>query len=71
MPKHRVAPIRAYLKKNGLSQQAFADRLLVSQGLVWQWLDHRTEITARRAKQIEQATGGDILRADLRPDIFG
>lgn len=66
----KSAPIRAYIKKHGLSQQEFASQLGVSQGMVWQWLNGRSRITAERAKQIEQATGGYIKRRDLRPDVF-
>jgi DNA-binding transcriptional regulator YdaS (Cro superfamily) len=62
--------IAAYLKKNGISQDEFAAKLGVSQGLVWQWIDGRTRVTAERAKQIEEATGGSVRRRDLRPDIF-
>jgi DNA-binding transcriptional regulator YdaS (Cro superfamily) len=63
--------IPAYLKKHRLSQQDFADKIGVSQGLVWQWIDGRTRITAERAKQIEAATSGELTREQLRPDIFG
>lgn len=63
--------IRAYLDKHQLSQEQFAKQIGVSQGLIWQWLDGRTRITAERAKDIEEKTGGEIRRHDLRPDIYG
>lgn len=62
--------IRSYLKKHRMSQEAFADLIGVSQGLVWQWLKGQTRITADRAKQIETRTKGEITRAELRPDIW-
>lgn len=63
--------IPAFLAAKGLSQEAFAKQLGVSQGLVWQWLSGKTRITAERAKEIEDATEGAVTRQDLRPDIFG
>lgn len=60
------------------TQEAFAETLQVSQGLVHQWLNwlagrtkHATKITAERAVQIELATSGKVSKAELRPDIFG
>lgn len=43
----------------------------VSQGLVWQWLNGKTRITAERALDIEQKTSGSVSRYELRPDVFG
>lgn len=65
-----VMDIKAYLKKYQLSQQQFGKRIGVSQGLVWQWLEGRTRITAERALVIEGKTRGEIGRHDLRPDLF-
>lgn len=68
--------IRAYLEKHQLSQEQFAKRLGVSQGLIWQWMEWHanpnkgTRITAERAKEIEEKTDGEITRHDLRPDLF-
>lgn len=62
--------IRAYLKKHKLSQDAFAELVGVSQGLVWQWLKGQTRITADKAKQIENRTKGEVTRADCRPDLW-
>ena len=62
--------IRAYQKKHRLSQEQFGKKIGVSQGLVWQWLDGRTLITAERAVRIERRTAGEITRQELRPDIF-
>lgn len=62
--------IRTYLKKYRLSQERFGKKIGVSQGLVWQWLEGRTLITAERAVGIERKTAGEIKRHELRPDIF-
>ena len=62
--------IPEYLKKKKLSQQEFATLIGVSQGLVWQWINGKTRITAERAKEIEVKTKGDIKRHDLRSDVF-
>jgi len=62
--------IYQYLREKGLTQTAFAAELHVSQGLVWQWLNGKTPITAERARQIEAVTGGLVRRHELRPDIF-
>lgn len=58
-------------RKGAPTQEDFARRLGVSQGLVWQWINGRTRITAERAIQIEAATAGEVTRHDLRPDVFG
>jgi DNA-binding transcriptional regulator YdaS (Cro superfamily) len=62
--------IPAYLHKHGLSQADFATMLDVSPGLVWQWINEYTQITAERAKEIEEKTRGEITRHDLRPDLY-
>ena len=58
-----------FIEKNG-GQTAFAAKLGVSQGLVWQWMNGKTRITAERAIQIESATEGAVTRAELRPDLY-
>ena len=62
--------IKAYLKEHSMSQEEFATKLGVTQGLVWQWLEGRTRITAERAVEIEAATGGKVTRHELRPDLY-
>ncbi|MGE0447770.1 MAG: transcriptional regulator [Vicinamibacterales bacterium] len=62
--------LRTYLESNDITQAAFAARLGVTQGLVWQWLAERTTITAERAIQIEAATDGHVHRHELRPDLY-
>ena len=61
--------LKTYLKDK--SQTQLAGELGVSQGLIWQWINGRTRITAERARDIERATGGIVTRKDLRPDLFG
>src|SRR3990167_5485260 len=55
--------IRAYLKKYRLSQERFGKKIGVSQGLVWQWLEGRTLITAERGGGDERETAGGRQRA--------
>jgi DNA-binding transcriptional regulator YdaS (Cro superfamily) len=62
--------LRDFLRNEGLTQAQFAHQLGVSQGLVWQWLNRRTVITAERAIQIERLTAGKVSRAHLRPDLY-
>lgn len=50
-------------------QLALADRLGVSLQAVNQWV-HGGRITAERAVQIEVATGGQVKRHELRPDLL-
>lgn len=63
--------LKTYLENGGHTQASFAERLGVTQGLIHQWLNGRTRITAERAKQIEKVTRGKIKSHELRPDIFG
>jgi len=67
---HAPKVIARYLRKQGIKQSDFATRLNVTPGLVSQWLSGKTAITAERAKQIEDATDGELTRAMLRPDLF-
>lgn len=62
--------ISAYLKKHGLTQEEFATRVGVTQGAVWQWLNG-AKVKPRRAIEIEELTKGEIMRHELRPDLFG
>lgn len=62
--------IQAYLRKHTLTQEDFAQKLGCSQGLIWQWINGRTRITAEWAKEIERKTKGEVPRHELRPDIF-
>lgn len=68
--------IQAYLEKHRLSQAQFAEKIGVTQGAVWQWIqwldnpNKGTRMSAEKAKEIEDRTEGEITRHDLRPDIY-
>lgn len=66
----KPATLAAYLEEKEITQTAFAEKLGVSQGAVWQWLNGVTEISPKRARQIEKVTRGAVRAVDLRPDIF-
>lgn len=51
-------------------QKPAAAALDVSPGLVWQWLNEKTEVTAERAVDIERATDRQVRRHEIRPDLF-
>ena len=61
--------LREYVAGQG-GQTKFAEVIGVSQGLVWQWINGKTRITAERCLEIEQKTAGKLSRRDLRPDLF-
>lgn len=61
--------LKTYLE--GCSQSDLAERLGVTQGAVWQWVNGKTRITAERAIEIDLVTGGVVSRHELRPDVFG
>lgn len=55
--KRVVLPeLKDYIERNGLTQEGFAEKLKVSQGLVWQWIHGQTEITKQKAVAIEALT---------------
>jgi DNA-binding transcriptional regulator YdaS (Cro superfamily) len=53
------------------SQKNLAERARLSQQGVSYLLNHAPRIAAETAIAIERATGGEIRREQLRPDIFG
>lgn len=65
-----------YRKNAGLSQARLAELLTeagfpASQALVSQWEAGQVQLTAERCLQLEQVTGGEVARGELRPDLFG
>ena len=53
------------------SQKALADRLGVTQSIVWYWLEKAKKgCPAEHAVKIEAVTGGKVTRHDLRPDLW-
>lgn len=62
--------LRAYIDQPDRGQKWFAEQVGVSPGLVSHWLTGRKKLTAEKAKAIEVATGGVVMRHELRPDLF-
>lgn len=67
--------IPTFRETRHLTQAEFAAFLTTagspaSQGLVSLWERGEVAITAERAVDIERATGGQITRGDLRPDLW-
>jgi DNA-binding transcriptional regulator YdaS (Cro superfamily) len=65
-----AAAIQAYLEKNGVSQQTFAQQLGVSQSLVAQWIKGRARPTPKLSPEIIRVTGGEVSREMLFPELF-
>jgi TorA maturation chaperone TorD len=51
-------------------QSALARKLGVKQANVWHWLNRAEHVPAEQAIAIEHATGGQVVRGELRPDLF-
>ncbi|WP_346347716.1 transcriptional regulator [Acidithiobacillus acidisediminis] len=51
--------------------RALAEALGVSNSMISQWKSGHRRVSPETAIRIEIATGGEITRQDLRPDIFG
>jgi hypothetical protein len=52
------------------SQQALADRLGIKSPSITEWRQ-RNRVPAERCISIEEATGREVTRYELRPDVFG
>lgn len=55
-------------------QLALAERLgpPIRQAHVWKWLNRtRRGVPAEYCRRIEELTGGQVTRYELRPDVFG
>lgn len=63
-------PIRRAAEIAG-GQTALGKLINVSQGLVWHWCAGRLKVPAERCIAVEQATGNQVTRYQLRPDVFG
>lgn len=61
--------LQEYLASKGESQAAFARRLAVTQGMVWQWIAGRRPVALGQCVRIERATDGLVSREVLRPDV--
>lgn len=62
--------LRAYRQQKGLSAEDFAKQLGIAEPTLRSLENGTRPITAERAKEIELATGGEITRHALRPDLF-
>lgn len=63
--------LSTYLAERELSHAEFGRLVGVGQTMVSHWIAGRYPITAERARDIERATGGEVTRVELRPDLFG
>jgi len=62
-----VMNLRAYLKKHGLSQSAFAGKIGVTQGAVGHWVTGRHPVTPKWASRIVSKTRGEVTLHDIYP----
>jgi DNA-binding transcriptional regulator YdaS (Cro superfamily) len=62
--------LATYLETEGVTQTEFAQRLGVTQGMVWQWLNGHRRVAAEQVLPIEGATDGKVSRHELRPDLY-
>ena len=53
------------------SQVKLANAIGCSQQYISWLLSEAKQISVEKALQVEKATGGEITRHDLRPDVFG
>lgn len=51
-------------------QTALAKALGVQQAHVWNWLNRDKVLPGEYAIPIERATGGQVTRQELRPDLY-
>lgn len=66
---HRL--LRDYRTKHGLSCGEFAKKLGIAEPTMRSLENGTRPITPERAKEIEDATNGELTRPQLRPDIYG
>lgn len=60
--------LKHYLSESGVTQEALAKALGVRQASVSRWCTGR--VPAERVLAVEAATGGELSRSDLRPDLY-
>lgn len=59
-----------YRKRNDITQEALAELLGVTQGLVAHIENGRRKPSAALARIVEQVTDGAVSKSVLRPDIY-
>ena len=52
--------LKKHLKRNGITQQAFAEQIGVTQPTVWEWLNGRSKPSAKKLVLISRVTGLSI-----------
>lgn len=62
--------ITEYLRREKLSRAKFAEKLGVSPTAVLLWQSGARNPSPKKAKLIEEITGGAVTRAELRPDVW-
>ncbi|HVT36315.1 MAG TPA: YdaS family helix-turn-helix protein [Nevskiaceae bacterium] len=62
--------IAEYLREKNLTQAQFAELVGVTQSMVAQWVGGIRRISAERAIAIEEKTGRDLRKGQLRPDLW-
>lgn len=65
----RFMKLSDYLAKHKISQSAFAEKLGVSQGLIYQWLAEKRPVAAEQCPRIEMLTNGEIRCEDLNDRV--
>jgi transcriptional regulator with XRE-family HTH domain len=58
-------PLRRYLEREGLSQEAFALRAHTSRQTVWRILAGKGDFSLSTLRRVSDATGGLVSMADL------
>ena len=68
--KRKNTELQGWLLLNGITRAQFAKDCGVTEGAVGHWLRGHTAIPAERAVKIEELTGGQVKRSQMRPDLF-
>ena len=65
-----MTPIELAIESVG-TQVELAAAISVTPQAVSGWVNGKRPVPAERCIAIEEATGGNVTRYDLRPDVFG
>ena len=65
---HDIKPLERAIKNVG-SVRELARRVGVTPQAVWLWRKG-SAIAAERAMEIDRATGGEVSKSDIRPDLW-